>query len=617
MRAVGNLPHLFKHRNGQYYFRIAVPVDLKDMLGVACFKRSLKTSDKTLAFQSCRVLSNRAEWGFSEIRQIIANKQKDGLMSANDEKLKDAVRKHFEKCLYEGENDLWRVTTALRDYAIEETGQEIDPEVLRAEARHLRQNSLTLLNHLQELQSSYDYNSQQSSVAKQLCEKFDISTPDTGAFVQVCLMVLRAQAEAEKIKLAYYSGNPAQGSISDPLFSGCRNFFEKPAAYWPIDHSQPTLDVPSEVSLAKMVNQYISYKKIDGTSEKRVKDIESTLRKLTEYLGPDTDISTLTKKVHGTLIKEFFLKFPANYQTGNGQGVREIVDGNDDYDRIATATAVRFWGATKAFFTWCTEEKECILRNPLEGIKFPKPKPGENRRHGYRPEQLEIIFTSPVYTGGKNTDRALWVASDDAAVTRDGYFWVPLIGMYTGFRMKEILSLYPHDVRKDKGVLYFDVNDYEEDKVLKTEQSARGIPIHPDLLAMGFAEYCEKRKRQAKPGERLFGDAINIPDDNPGKYYTKRFSDYLVNIGLKKRDGTKQDANICFHSLRHTYISSLRRIRGASNDVLDDLSGHEAGTDRTINSRKGYGSLNTPSELYPYVCDMKFDVDLSHLKNKT
>lgn len=133
MKSVGGFPHLFRHMNGKYYFRIAIPVDLQHMVGLLCYKRSLKTSDKVLACQHCRILSNRAEWAFTGIRNLI--KENHGRMT--DDKLKTAVRSHFEKCLLDGEMELYMATTAIRSEAYEEHGEEADPQNIRQEVARI------------------------------------------------------------------------------------------------------------------------------------------------------------------------------------------------------------------------------------------------------------------------------------------------------------------------------------------------------------------------------------------------------------------------------------------------------------------------------------------------
>lgn len=97
-------------------------------------------------------------------------------------------------------------------------------------------------------------------------------------------------------------------------------------------------------------------------------------------------------------------------------------------------------------------------------------------------------------------------------MTRDGKFWVPLIALYSGLRLGEIVQLLAADLREEQGVWFFDVTK-GEDKSLKTANSERRVPVHPQLLELRLLELKGKNKR-------LF------PDIEPGQdgYYSHNFS---------------------------------------------------------------------------------------------
>ena len=82
----------------------------------------------------------------------------------------------------------------------------------------------------------------------------------------------------------------------------------------------------------------------------------------------------------------------------------------------------------------------------------------------------------------------------------------------------------------------------KEDKKLKTEQSKRVIPIHNDLVNLGLVAF--KERQEEKGVERLFSDAVLSGDGTYSSTFSKWFSRYLDNIGIKT-DKTS------FHSFRH------------------------------------------------------------------
>lgn len=80
--------------------------------------------------------------------------------------------------------------------------------------------------------------------------------------------------------------------------------------------------------------------------------------------------------------------------------------------------------------------------------------PGE-QRDPYSADQLIKIIKSPLYTGHKSEGCR---HKPGTLVTRDGYFWTPLIALFSGMRLGEILQLQKPDVKQENGIWYFDVS---------------------------------------------------------------------------------------------------------------------------------------------------------------
>ncbi len=78
------------------------------------------------------------------------------------------------------------------------------------------------------------------------------------------------------------------------------------------------------------------------------------------------------------------------------------------------------------------------------------------------------------------------------------------------------------------------MNDDGEGKKLKTPQSARRIPVHPELIKLGFIEYWQERKSVSQETNKLFEDGITMPANQKIiKNYSRNFGSYLNKIGLK------------------------------------------------------------------------------------
>ena len=71
--------------------------------------------------------------------------------------------------------------------------------------------------------------------------------------------------------------------------------------------------------------------------------------------------------------------------------------------------------------------------------------------------------------------------------TQDLHYWCPLIAAYTGMRGKEISQLLKDDIIFDKDAgWYISINAKDSRKSVKNKSSRRDVPIHPELLSLGF-----------------------------------------------------------------------------------------------------------------------------------
>ena len=74
-------------------------------------------------------------------------------------------------------------------------------------------------------------------------------------------------------------------------------------------------------------------------------------------------------------------------------------------------------------------------------------------------------------------------------------------GLYSGARPGELCQLHVGDVRREGEIWVIDINAHG-DKRLKTESSAGLVPIHPQLIGLGWLDYVEHCRTRGQ--ERLF-----------------------------------------------------------------------------------------------------------------
>lgn len=153
---------------------------------------------------------------------------------------------------------------------------------------------------------------------------------------------------------------------------------------------------------------------------------------------------------------------------------------------------------------------------------------------------------------------------------RDWRYWLPIISLYSGARLGEIAQLFIEDIRQDRGVWIFHITPEgaTDDKSVKTEGSARVVPVHPELIRLGLLDYHAEQKTAGET--RLFPTAERDTRGHFGEP-SRFFGRYFEKIGVKVDNTTK------FHSLRHGVTDAFRRA-GYLDEEFGMLLGHTAGT---------------------------------------
>ena len=105
-------------------------------------------------------------------------------------------------------------------------------------------------------------------------------------------------------------------------------------------------------------------------------------------------------------------------------------------------------------------------------------------------EQGRAIFSLPPWTGCAGLKKRL-EAGDE--IIHDALYFVLLLVWYTGARREEICKLMVNDIFCDVEVPYIYIGTTLTGR-LKTANATRKIPIHSELLRLGFSEFCRSMK---------------------------------------------------------------------------------------------------------------------------
>jgi integrase len=382
---------------------------------------------------------------------------------------------------------------------------------------------------------------------------------------------------------------------ADPFFSSIPEPAENPAVPVPFDVGS-SLKGPT---LSEAISDYLAEGKkrwILKTYMARVVQ----LRYLEEHFGPEARVSTITKHEvrsyrnaistlranHGRTPKQSF----AAKQTDNVK------------QRITTKTASLIYEPTRAFFGWAADQEGMIEDNPARKVRFAvekKPKGAKSRRP-FHSSELEKIFTAPIFTGCRSRHRRYETGSE---IIKDAKYWLPVLGFYTGARLGELVQLHVGDIVLDAPIPHISINEQNgaaaasgEKKHVKSAAGIRLVPLHPDVIAMGFGEFARAAiKRKRKATDRLFPEFPYGSDGQASTVASKYFRRFLTSIGLT-------DPAAVFHSFRHGAEDALRNA-GQHQYVIDRILGHTDGS-----TSAGYGEGVDLETTYAAVKAMKLTV---------
>lgn len=106
--------------------------------------------------------------------------------------------------------------------------------------------------------------------------------------------------------------------------------------------------------------------------------------------------------------------------------------------------------------------------------------------------ELVQLFQHPLWSDRRSVTNKL---ERERKKLDGGYYWIPLLCAYGGFRRAEAAGLRLVDLKREDGIYYFDVV-FNEERRLKTGSSIRKIPVHDDLLKLGFIEFYQSKTQQ-------------------------------------------------------------------------------------------------------------------------
>lgn len=192
---------------------------------------------------------------------------------------------------------------------------------------------------------------------------------------------------------------------------------------------------------------------------------------------------------------------------------------------------------------------------------------------------LECLFRSPLYTGGGAAKRRLKEGEAYPHVYHDAAYFAPLIWYYTHACREEICGLEVDDVTFDHAVPHFEIRDNltrgrdGEKAGEKRLARRRMLPIHPELIRLGFLDYVKAIRAEGHAA--LFPELYLFKAKRGGGQFYDRSWRFMVEwIADRMTLPSNEKGKIPdIHSIR-SLGSSFYEVDGVNEILRADIMGH-------------------------------------------
>jgi integrase len=520
---MAKVPGLVRKKSAFFYVR-RIPKTIKPMFGNKTqLTIPLGTSDP-------RVAANRAR---AKATEVDAAFQKAKLGVATNFSLASKV-------------SIGQLETAARLHLYEQERGSRSAALSREDEK----DASEMLAHLENVEE--DWGSLIHGRATQIAEKYRLPIkPGDTYWIEFIDLVHRAETEHQRRRLDRARQVHAF-RVYDRFFDEIHDGAARPV-------------LPSETgnALSDVIDRFEKDPHRTHLTESASKKYLIPLAALREVVGDDASISDITRSQCAETA-DMIARLPANYtkyREFKDKTLREISEMAATSGRklLARGTVEVYAHHLSAFFNFAIQKGLCAT-NPATRLMSGAGATKTGRLSFNSDELNRLISLLPDWCGKQ----------------RGGRFWLPLIALFSGMRLGEIIWLTQGDIQTVDGVTAF-VLSRSEDRSLKTKGSARTVPVHPSLIKLGFSSLVAN---DLPAHTQLFGDLSGENQKQAVDHFQKRFS-YWVKTHVKVREG------VSFHSFRHTFRDATRDAE-LSIDAVRAIGGWRRGSG--IEERYGQGA---------------------------
>jgi integrase len=541
-----------------YYFRSRIPIDLIEHFGgLKEFRISLKCAIKSRSIRTTKILDQKVSGIFEDIRQ--------GMKSLEIEDIKEILRVEIRKQILHAHHvDLG--TNKWSDSGVEkslDTTEKKDLNLRETLKNDLKSYLKQVDSKMEGILESMNIKIEKESVGyKRLREHF------------IDLYLMRYEWIKELVLKTGKSDDDFRKDFDSkfrldlfPELSNSVGLTESLMKDEPNNNSTTSDELPylpiAGGLLSSNIKTFIDRKKVEGKSIKEIGSDNKILEEFVEIVG-DFDFSRVTKKEVSYYI-DVQTKLPPNRkksQKYRDLTIKQVMELNLSQKETQTPQNInKRLSKLSVFGNWGVRQG-LLLTNPFSGMKF-LVKKQPNRRQPFTTDDLKKILKPETYLNWTiNFEHPYKIHKVNNKLP---YYWVFLLGIFSGMRTNEMCQLRLSDLKKVDKIWFMFVEDSENTKV-KTESSIRKIPLHPQLIELGFIDYVGNLRKKKKT--RVFWELREDRDGFASKVSRHYNEKFLPAIGVWEKHKK------VLYCTRHTFINKLYSEKVDEN-VIKTLVGHE------------------------------------------
>jgi integrase len=314
-----------------------------------------------------------------------------------------------------------------------------------------------------------------------------------------------------------------------------------------------------KTKISDIIPQWIERISTENPNKKTIDEYHAKLLVFKKHVG-DIAITNITAKVI------------ADFVTG-------LVNGKVTGKNISASGTNKYISAINSFFLHAQRIGEWPQDKPFPTLKQKIKSSASVRETSYQPfntEDLNLIFKKEHIFGWKEMGGHQFAPH---------MLWLPLLGLFTGARLEELCQLMHTDIYEDEDQVWvIDINDIDG-KHLKTKAATRKIPLHPQLIDLGFLVYLNDVKANFKSEKLIFpyltANKYSMLSSGPSKWFAR----FLQKIGI-------ESSKKVFHSFRSTANNALKTA-GIEEEIRCQMIGHQYLSTNSNN----YSTAHTPKWL--------------------